>query len=315
MCGIGSHTAMLSVGCVGTFVSVFGTTSIELWILRAIWLVLPFTAGPTFAAALEDRDDPFRTGVSVLLWVVWAAMLVSLMVPRAQTLTVLRIIPLAGMIAMVWAALAANSSVGAGLVVLGVVTVVVAALLSLRSPIGDTFVDGSSYGDERRFLLGTPGPLLLGPLAIVWALLVLGAVAGPLLLLAERWIIGAVALVVGWALTWYTIPILHRLSNRWLVFVPAGMVVHDKTALREPQLFRVEDIEAFGPAPADSEQTDLSLEALGLALRVELTGESKIIRNARAESLDLVPIDGFIVSPNRPGAVVEEARKRGYPIG
>ena len=149
----------------------------------------------------------------------------------------------------------------------------------------------------------------------MWATIVAGAVAGPLLLAAQVWILGAILLVVGWGLAYYLLPVLHRLSNRWLVFVPAGVVVHDKTALREPQLFRKETIAAIGPAPAETELEDLSLSGTGLALRASLTGPSKIVRNRRGEDTELTDIDGWIVSPNRPGAVVAEARSRGFAIG
>lgn len=314
MLGLVPHGDVIGGG-VGTFEAVFGNSSRELWILRAVWLVLPFVAGPLFSAALDDTELTFERGVATLLWVAWAALLIALMVPRTQTLTAIRIVPFAGAAAAAWAALDARNDTDATTITVGLVAVVVAAVLSLRPSVTDAFADGSSYGDETRFLLSTPGPLLLGPLALVWLVIVGGAVFGPLLLLAERWIAGSLALVIGWALAWFAVPILHRLSNRWLVFVPAGMVVHDKTALREPQLFRVEDVAAFGPAPVESDEQDLTLDALGLALRVSLKEESKIIRNVRGPSIDLTEITGFLVSPNRPGAVVEEARKRGYAIG
>jgi hypothetical protein len=289
-------------------------TNIELWIFRVLWLVMPFITGPLFEAALEDTSRSFELGVGILLWVVWGAMLVAAMIPRTETLTALRIVPFAAVCASIWAAIDAGSDASTASTAAALVATTLAAAFSIRSTISDAFVDGSSYGDERRFMLGTPGPLLLGPLAIVWVVIVAGSVAGPLLLLTQRWALGAIALAVGWALVWFALPMLHRLSNRWLVFVPAGVVVHDKTALREPQLFRVEDIDAFGPAPAECQEQDLSLDALGLALRVILKEESKIIRNGRNQSIDLTAITGFIVSPNRPGAVIEEARKRNYPI-
>lgn len=305
---------MLSVRCVGTFDTVLGTTTnVELWIFRLLWLILPFVTGPLFEGALSDNTRPFRLGVSALLWVGWAAILVVSMVPRTQTLTALRLIPPVAAVAAVWSAIDAVS-ISSTAIVVGVVATTAAATLAFRSGIGDAFVDGSSYGDETRFLLSTPGPLLLGPLVLVWLAIVAGAIAGPLLLLSERWILGALLLVAGWVLAWYAVPIMHRLSNRWLVFVPAGLVVHDKTALREPQLFRVEDIAAFGPAPSDCAEMDLSLGALGLALRAELSAESKILRNGRDKTIDLTEITGFIVSPNRPGAVIAEAKRRGYTI-
>jgi len=144
---------------------------------------------------------------------------------------------------------------------------------------------------------------------------VAGAVAGPMLLLAKWWVLGAILLVLGWPLTWFGAQAINRLSTRWLVFVPAGLVVHDKTALREPQLFRMEDIAAFGPAPIGSEEEDLTMAAPGLVLRIALNGESKIIKNTRDDKIELTEVTGLLVTPNRPGAVLEEATGRGVTVG
>lgn len=302
---------MLSLASVATFSRV---KQIELWLFRVVWLVLPFTAGPLFADALDDTQRPFQLGVSLGLWATWGAMLVASMVPRTQTLTLLRVVVPLGFVAAVWASFVAESTTA---IIIGLLGTGAALLVALSGAIGDEFADGSSYGDERRFLLRTPGTLLVGPIQLVWLAIAAGATLGPLLLLAQRWVLGAIALAVGWALAYFAVPVLHRLSERWLVFVPAGVVVHDKTALREPQLFRKETVAAFGPAPADSAFEDLSLKGLGLALRAELTGPTKIIPNAqdRADTeVTVTEIDGFIVSPNRPGPVVTEAKARGFAI-
>lgn len=288
---------------------------IEVWIFRVLWLVLPFTTGPLMRAALEDNSQAFRVGAGIGLWVLWAAMLIASMAPRTQTLTALRVFAPAAFVITVWAAIDSSDVAETWQLVLGLVSAGAAGAIALRPAVSDAFVDGSSYGDESRFLLSTPGALLLGPIQLVWAVIVIGALAGPILLLAQAWIIGAIVLVVGWALAFFAVPILDRLSNRWLVFVPAGVVVHDKTALTEPQLFRKETIAAFGPAPADTELEDLSLASSGLALRAELTGPSKIVRNTREDEIAPVDVDGWIVSANRPGAVVAEAKERGFAIG
>lgn len=303
--------AMLSLGSVATFTRVL---QIELWLFRVLWLILPFTAGPLFAAALDDTERPFQLGVSVALWLVWAAMLVASMVPRIETLTLSRIVTPLAFVAAIRASFAVDSG---ATIAIALVSTGVACLIGLSGPVGDAFVDGSSYGDEQRFLLRTPGALLIGPIQLVWLAIAGGATLGPLLLFAQRWVVGAIALVAGWALAYFAVPVLHRLSDRWLVLVPAGLVVHDKTALREPQLFRTEDIAALGPAPADSDLEDLSLNGLGLALRTQLTGPAKVILNAQERETDdvaLTDIDGFLVSPNRPGRVVAAASERGFTI-
>lgn len=288
----------------------------ELWIFRFVWLVLPFTAGPLLSRALEDTDRPFELGVTIGLWIIWAAMLIASMVPRTETLTAARVVAPASLVAVIVAVISLLDEGTVDVVlVLGLISTAAAALLVFRPQVSDGFVDGSSYGDERRFLLSTPGALIAGPIQLVWATIAVGATLGPLFLLAERWIIGGILLVIGWPLAFLAVPVLHRLSNRWLVFVPAGLVVHDKTALREPQLFRKDAISAFGPAPVESEVEDLSLNGLGLALRAELSAPSKIIRNERGKEVELTDISGFVVSPNRPGKVISEAKARGFIIG
>lgn len=290
--------------------------TMDLWIFRAVWLVLPFTAGPLLARALEQGGRPLELGGTIALWVIWAGMLIASMVPRTETLTAARIIVPASLAAVIAAVISLldEGTVDATLI-LAIISTGIASILVFRPQVSDGFVDGSSYGDERRYLLSTPGALMLGPIQLVWAVIVFGATVGPFLLLAQRWVSGGIATVIGLPLAYFALPLLHRLSYRWLVFVPAGMVVHDKTALREPQLFRKEQITAFGPSPAETTYEDLSLGALGLALRAELIEPSKIIRNERGADVELTDIGGFLVSPNRPGQVVAEAKERGYPIG
>lgn len=293
-----------------------GSDQTELWIFRVLWLILPFTAGPLFSRALEDADEVFRLGATIGLWVIWAALLIASMVPRTETLTAVRVVAPSSLIAVGLSiiSLLDLDTVDFSLT-LAIVSAGAASLFAFRPAVSDAFVDGSSYGDERRFLLKTPGAIMAGPIQLVWLTIAVGAIAGPVLLLAERWILGGIALAVGWPLAYKAVPILHRLSNRWLVFVPAGMVIHDKTALREPQLFRRESITALGPAPLDTTYEDLTLNSPGLALRAELIEPSKIIRNQRGEEVDLIDIGGFLVSPNRPGKVTAAAKERGFQIG
>ena len=289
---------------------------IELWVLRVVWLVLPFTAFPLVTRALGQGGDALQLGGTIGLWVIWAAMLIGSMVPRTETLTALRVIAPAGLAAVIAAVISLLDDGTVDLVLIGgIISAGAAALIAFHPAVSDAFADGSSYGDERRFLLSTPGAIMAGPIQLVWASIALGATVGPILLLAERWILGGILTAIGWPLAFFALPVLHRLSHRWLVFVPAGMVVHDKTALREPQLFRKEQITELGPAPVDHNFEDLSLGGLGLALRVALIETSKIVRNERGKDVELTDIGGFVVSPNRPGRVVSEAKGRGFSIG
>ena len=281
------------------------------WPLRASWAILPLALGPLLADALDPRDEPFRRGVSIALWVLWALTLVATAVPRPVTLTLVRIVVPASCAAAAWAAVIRGAHLNTAV---GLVAAVVTTVCALLPTTGDAFVDGASYGDERRFLLRPPGAFLLGPIELAWALVVAGLAGGPMLLLARQWIAGAIATALGLVAAWRAWQSLHALSNRWLVFVPAGVVVHDALALGEPTLFSRANIASFGPAPSDTDALDLSVNALGLALQLDLEPPQSIVvvaaRPARQRVVDRQLVARLMVTPTRPGAVATEVRAR-----
>ena len=281
------------------------------WPLRASWAVLPLVVGPLLADALDPRDTTFRRGVSVALWVIWALTLVATAVPRPLTLTLVRIVVPASCVAAVWAALAHGAHTNTAI---GIVGAVVATVCALLPTTGDAFADGASYGDERRFLLRPPGAFLLGPIEVAWAIVVAGTAGGPLLLLARQWVAGAIVTVVGLLAAWRAWRSLHALSYRWLVFVPAGFVLHDALALAEPTLFARADVVALAPAPADTKALDLTANALGLALQIDLTAPHTLgvvaPRPARQRTAQQQSVSRLMFTPTRPGAVAAEARAR-----
>jgi hypothetical protein len=188
----------------------------------------------------------------------------------------------------------------------------------LAAFVGDGFVNGSSYGDERRLPLRPPAPLLAGPVPLAWAACVAGAVTGPLLLAAGAPLGGAVALVAGWAVAAATARALHGLARRWLVFVPAGFVVHDPLTLADPVLCPRAQVRRIGPAPADTAAADFTAGALGLALQVDLTGPVPAVARAGRRASGPVEATGvaaFLVAPSRPGEVLRVARSRRVATG
>lgn len=282
--------------------------------LRLLWATLPLTLGPLLADALDPRAEDFRTTVALASWIIWAIVLVATLVPRGPTLTVVRFVVPATVPAAIWAALAVDDPDGVT-VVLGIVAATAAAISALVAPVGEAFVDGSSYGDERRMPLRPTGVLLLGPIPLAWAVGVAGLTAGPLLLAAQRWVAGAVVTAVGVPLALAALRALHRLSTRWLVFVPAGFVVHDHLALAEPTLFPRIAITGLTIARPDTTATDLSVGALGMLVEARLDRPIPVIPARRKPSLDPVEITGFLMAPSRPGAALAEARKRRIPTG
>jgi hypothetical protein len=295
-----------------------GSGPAQRWALPVGWALLPLLMGPSLQAALDPRAHLFRSWVSAGLWLGWAVVLTATLIPRTVTLTGVRMVIPAAVLAGVWAA-AATAHPGARDVV-SVVWIALVAALAFAPFVGEVFVNGSAYGLERRLPLRAPGPLLLGPVELTWAAAVVGAVAGPLLLADRRWLAGGLALVIGWPVTWWAARSLHGLSRRWLVFTPAGLVLHDPLAAVESILVIRRHLASLGPALADSSARDLTLGAFGLALEVRLTEALPISpaprRRLRAhDEVTTEEIDGFLFTPTRPGVVLTEAARRRLPTG
>jgi hypothetical protein len=276
-----------------------------------LWASLLLSAGPALAAALDVQDRPVQLVASLGLWAVWIGALGATLVPRTVTLTAVRIVVPAALPATAWALLSTapdgvrlDALVGAG-------TAAAATIVVLTAFVGDGFVNGSSYGDERRLPLRPPALLLAGPVPLAWAVVVVGAVAGPLLLAAGRWVPGAIATVVGVPAAAGAVRSLHTLARRWLVFVPAGFVIHDPMTLAEPVLCTRRTVTHLGPAPADTTATDLTAGALGLAIEVELAEPAPAVLRARSgREAGTLELTSFLVAPSRPGEVLREARRR-----
>lgn len=277
------------------------------WPARLTWLVLPLVAGPALGDALAGASRPVQVVASLGLWGGWAAVLVATLVPATVTLTALRVTAPAA-VAFAVAATVAGGVSGADVAALA--SSLLAALAAFSPVTGEVFVDGSSYGDERRLPLRIPGPLVAGPVEAVWALVLAGAVTGPLLLAARQWVAGAVALAAGAVAVWWGVRVLHALARRWVVFVPAGLVVHDPLALVDALLVTRGLVRSLGPAPADSDALDLTRGALGLALELRFADPVDLLVVRGKGASESVKAEAVLVTPTRPGALLTEARAR-----
>jgi hypothetical protein len=280
--------------------------------VRIAWFALPLTAGPALADALSDASTPVQAVASILAWAAWGGIAVAVLVPRTVSLTALRIGAPAALAVAVVATVRAGD-IGPAEVVAIAWTALLAALVLFVPVVTDAFVDGSSYGPEQRMALRTPAPLFLGPVELAWLVVVAGIAAGPLLLAAKAWVLGAIAIAVAAVAVRPAARSLHQLSRRWLVFVRNGFVLHDPLTLADPVLFPKQEVRSLGPAPADAESdaTDLTGRALGLVLEIRLADAIKIgVIEGRGRSAN-VDTDRLLFTPARPGALLSEARERG----
>jgi len=287
--------------------------SAPLWLLRLAWLLLPVVAGPAVADAFADRSRAVQLVGSGMAWAGWAAGLVAALVPRTTTLTVVRALAPGAVALAAWSAVDADRP---GWAVAALAASLAVLLVAITPAVADAFVDGSSYGDERRVALRAP-LVLSGPAALAWALAAAGVVTGPLLLAAERWVAGAVAVALGFPLAALLARRLHVLSRRWLVFVPAGVVVHDPLTVAEPVLLQRHLVRRVGPAPADAVEqgaVDLTGGALGLAVELRTAEPFAIGRRTGRGSVEVGDVSAVLVTPGRPATTLELAAERRLPV-
>ena len=283
--------------------------------VRVGWLGLPLVLARPVESAVDGAGSGGRWVVGIGLWVAWTVGVVVIFVPRPLTLTVLRVLAPGAVPVAVWASLAGDPSP------LALAWSAALAVGVFFPQVGEHFVDGASYGDERRFPLRAPVVLLAGPVPIVWALVVCGLAAGPLLWGTGRWVLGAGLTVVGAAVAIGGIRALHGLALRWVVMVPAGLVVHDPMSTLDPFLCRRTAMTSLGPAPADTDVAD------DLTLDATRGAAGPVIEVRMAEPVSVVPLRGratrlaarsvirVLIAPTRPGRVLAEAGQRRIPVG
>lgn len=315
---------------------------IGLWPARVLWLGLPLVVGWGLRETTESLLSGPRLTIEIVGWILWFGGLLATFAPSTISITVIRML--------------APAIVGFGLLV-GVATgtwpqsLLVALAYGLlvttvvfMPTFGDRMVNGSAYGSERRMALRPPAFALFGPIQLIWLLSFVGLACAPLLIANERYIEAVIATIVGAGLIYVAGKILHQFARRWIVFVPAGFVIHDPLTLVDSVLFRRSSIKALGPAlagepsspdtassssaPSESgEVTDLDLSggAPGLALTVATKEALPVTIRPAGVFSGGSPIDtGGIIkniqtttitfTPTLPGALLQEARVRGVKI-
>lgn len=280
--------------------------------VRAAWLGLAVLAGPALGRALEDASAPVVVVAGALAALGWGAGVVAVLVPRSLGLTALRVLAPLALAGAVACTVRSAPDVAIAEVAGLFGGAAVAGLVLLVAGVPDAFVDGSSYGPERRFALRTPVGLLAGPAELAWLVVVAPLVAGPLLVAAGAWQWGLALVVLGALPARIGLRSLHQLARRWVVFVPAGVVLHDPLTLSDPVLFPKRLVRNLAPAEiGDSAAVlDLSRGAPGLLLALQLTEPTTVGLLAGRTAAEPRSTARLLFTPARPGAVLTEARAR-----
>ena len=219
--------------------------------------------------------------------------------PNSVTLTIVRILVPVSIVAVLLIGPHDGFDLGDG-VALGA-SIVVTALCFLPA-VGAVFLHGLAYGDEERVALRAPGALLLGPIEIAWVVLVAAASVGPLLLAAEQWIAGVLAVLIGALLVVFLARALHELARRWLVFVPAGVVVHDPLGLGDPVLLTRARVQSSARHQRTARRPTSPWRHPASRSRSGSCRRPRWCRGSGARGVDPSSRARLLVTPTRPGS-------------
>jgi hypothetical protein len=276
-------------------------------------VAVAIAGSPAVSATLEHRSEAVRLVGTIGASLGWVVGVAAMAVPATVSLTATRIVVPASVVAGV-ACVAADPGLVAAWALLGLG--VVATALALSAEIGQSFVQASAYGDEERFLLRPPLGLAIAG-SVSWMFWAAALVAGPLMVAAGLWLPGAALTLVAMVLTVLIARSWHRLSRRWLVLVPAGIVLHDQVVLADTLMLRRQQVARLRLAPADTDALDLTGPATGHAVEVSTTEPvTALFRPSAGHPRGrAVHLSSYLTSPSRPGRVLMAAAARRYQVG
>jgi hypothetical protein len=289
-------------------------------LFRLVWVTLPATIAPAVAHSLNSASRPVQLVAAGAMWIGWFVALVASFVPTAVSLTIVRLVaPFAPAVAVFASlheprpsALATAAAFVAG---------AAALMLALAGEIGARFIQGSAYGDERRFPLRPPLPLVVALIPVLWLVVAALLVIGLLAIGAKNWLLGVPFALTGTAAAVLFSRRCHRLSRRFAVFVPAGFVLHDHLVFADTAMFRRNDVRSFGLASFDKSTVsgpdapaDLTGNAVGTGIVVTFADAETVVLagTLRSRATRAIHVRSGRIIPTRPGAFLEEAARRGY---
>jgi hypothetical protein len=280
---------------------------LSLWFARLTWVLLPVSVGGALGDALASWSSVPARVAAVIMWCAWSIGLVALLAPRPWGLTALRIVAPA----LILVTLASVSSASTQSALLAGTTAIVAAVFALSAPVAQSAVNALAYGDEVRFPLRVPVSLLVGPVPLAVVLAGAGACAGPLLLADGRIIVGVVATLIGFPIAYAMVRSLHSLARRFLVLVPAGVVVVDPLTLADPVLMRREEIAQVRALDGRvTDGLDLRLGTRAGTVEITLRAPQSFARRRGRRDAELCDAGVVLVSTVRTAAFVATAADR-----
>ena len=265
-----------------------------LWSMRILVGCLPFV-GAGVGALLETRSTAIQIVGTVLAWLIWGLIVLASFISHPISLTVLRMgTPVfAGFLVFI-----AATDQGSTLQVINATIGFAVLLIGFSAEIGSIYVQASAYGDERRFLLRPP-VAFVAPVAISVVIVDFFIIATPMFFAARIWLAGCIKFMA---------PRIHQLSRRWLVFVPAGFVVHDEIVLSINLMIKKQELVDIQLARDDTQAADLSALTWGVPLELSFNKTLDVSLTAigarHLKAVSAIHATSIIIAPSRPGAVL-----------
>lgn len=258
------------------------------WICVAIdspWQQLATGSHTAFAAVLNTWG-----------WALWVCVAIAFLVPSPISLTAIRCITPISVVGALWSTTP-----------LAVFGAVVALIISFSPLCVDVMVQGGAYGEEKRFALRTPVPQM-APTFVAWSILVVTLIGGTLLLGNRQFVMGIPITLIGVVLATRVPRMLHRHSRRWLVIVPAGIVVHDYLVLAETIMSPRSKIASISVITEPGETADFTGGVAGRRIAVQLRDADKIVLSKITARLlgttEALHVKTFSVAPRRLNAAL-----------
>jgi len=255
----------------------------------AAWVVLGF-ASPWKILA-EDASTATSLALLMWGWSLWVFTVIELLVPSPMALSAVRCI---SPIAVVASFIAVSP--------LAVFASVVVLIIGFSPLFADVMVQGGAYGEEKRFSLRTPIPQM-APTVVAWGVLSFALIGGSLFITDKQYIAGVPLTILGIVLATRVPKMLHRHSRRWLVIVPAGIVVHDHLVLAETVMSPRSKIASLTVRNDVGESADFTGGVAGKRLAIQLREADKIVLSRITAKIlgttEALHVTTFSVAPRR----------------
>jgi hypothetical protein len=279
--------------------------NITVWMVRIAWVLLalvPVPIGDAVAASGRTAQVVF----TLTAWLVWAVGVGAVAWLSPVSLTAIRSLAPLAVVGLVVATLSRPGLAEAAVLwpLVAVALGVVAAFGAFLPDYAAAHVQASAYGAESRLPLRVPVPQI-APIVLAWVLAV-GSVAALLFALAgEVWWLAACFVAVAGLFVWVAATRLHRFARRWLVLVPAGIVVHDHLLLAETFMVKANAVTSVRIAESPGEALDLSGVTRGALLLVSMREAENLALSPYLArmlgTLDAVHVRSYAVAPTLAG--------------